>query len=385
MDFDYVVLPAIIFLVGILIVALSVRRILSLSTKSYRTWRKIVERTVLAAVVLLVAALAGSSAFNAIALHRFWATNPPPGAFYSVNGHRMHMNCTSSGSPTIVLESGLGNDALIWGGVQPELSKTTRVCSYDRAGFGWSDPLPAPHDADHIAVELHELLSQAKVTGPIVLMGHSIAGVYMRDYASRYPADIAGLVFIDVATPLEDEGPIAKALGAKEPPIWIEMLLMRAPLIAGLPRLYGACSQKMPGFEAHASQLEAEDICNLHMGAFFAELDSFNHSGHETVHTGPYGALPILIFSKDATADDPTPMWLHRSAQQKADLVKISNQMQENLKRLSTRSRRIIAKGTGHYVMIDRPELIEREVRPFIEQIRGAAPQPDNYGSTSTE
>src|ERR1035438_9828470 len=160
MDFDYVVLPAIIFVVGVLVIWLSVRRFRSLSTKSYRTWRKVVERIVLSVVVILVAVLAGSSAYNAIAVHGFWATNQPPGAFYSVNGHRMHIICTGSGSPTIVLEAGLGNDSMTWGGVQPVLSSTTRACSYDRAGFGWSDPLPAPRDADHIAAELHELRSE---------------------------------------------------------------------------------------------------------------------------------------------------------------------------------------------------------------------------------
>ena len=169
----------------------------------------------------LAAVVAGSSAYNAIALHIFWADNPPPGAFYSVNGHRMHINCTGSGSPTIVLEAGLGNDALTWGGVQPVLSSTTRVCSYDRAGFGWSDPLPAPRDADHIAAELHELLLQAKVTGPIVLMGHSIGGMYLRDYATRYPADIVGIVFEDGSTPLQDENPVMKALAGKAPPTWV--------------------------------------------------------------------------------------------------------------------------------------------------------------------
>src|ERR1017187_6295789 len=194
MDFDYVLLPAIIFVVGVLLIWLSVRRFRSLSTKSYRTWRKVVERIVLSVVVLLVVVLAGSSAYNAIAVHRFWATNQPPGDFYSVNGHRMHIICTGSGSPTIVLEAGLGNDALTWGGVQPVLSSTTRVCSYDRAGFGWSDALPGPRDADHIAGELHQLLLQAGITGPIVLMGHSIGGIFLRDYATRYPANVVGIV-----------------------------------------------------------------------------------------------------------------------------------------------------------------------------------------------
>jgi len=376
MDFDYVVLPAIIFVVGVLIVWLCVRRFRSLSTKSYRTWRKVVERIVLSVVVLLVTALAGSSAYNTIVLHHFWATNQPPGAFYSVNGHRMHINCTGSGSPTIVLEAGLGNDALTWGGVQPVLSSTTRVCSYDRAGFGWSDALPAPRDADHIAAELHELVLQAKVTGPIVLMGHSIAGIYMRDYATRYPENIVGIVFEDVSTPLQDENPVVKAAASKAPPTWVFELLAKSAMSTGVPRLLGMCSQSIKGFDAHAAKLQAEDICQTHMSAMFDYVDSINRSGQETVHTGPYGALPILIIS-----EDPAKM----AASSSTDLANVFYGMQEDLKKLSTRSRRIIAKGSTHYIHIDRSDLIEKEVPLFIEQIRGTVPQPTNYGSTITE
>jgi pimeloyl-ACP methyl ester carboxylesterase len=380
MDLDYVVLPAIILVVGVLVIWLSVRRILSLSTRSFRTGRKVVERIVLSAVVLLAAFVAGSSAYNAVVLYHFRATNPPPGAFYSVNGHRMHINCTGAGSPTIVLESGLGNDALIWGGVQPVLSKTTRVCSYDRAGFGWSEALPAPRDADHIAGELHELLLQVKVTGPIVLMGHSIAGIYMRDYASRYPTDIAGIVFVDGSTPLQDENPAMKAV-PKGPPQWVGMLLYKSVLTAGIPRLMGQCSRPVPGFDARTAKLLSEDLCHAQISAVVAEMDSFNRSGQETIHTGPYGAIPILIFSHDPTKSLPKqnpPKWM-------TDMESAWGQMQENLKNLSTRSRRIIAKDSSHYIQIDRADLIEKEVPLFIEQIRGTAPQPANYGSTITK
>lgn len=379
MEFDYVVMPGIILAIGILVVWLSIRRMCSLPTKNFRTLRKVSECVVLSIVALVAAAVAGSSSYNAIAVHQFWAANPPPGVFYTVNGHRMHMNCTGSGSPTIILDSGLGNDALIWGGVQPVLSETTRVCSYDRAGFGWSDALPAPRDADHIAAELHGLLLQAKVTGPIVLMGHSIAGLYMREYASRYPEDIAGIVFVDVSTPLQDEDPAMKAVDSKTPTQWISMLLLRARYIAGLPRLTGQCSNFL-GSTGQAGILQAEDLCEPHFGAMAAEKDSFNKSGHETVHTGPYGALPILILSQDVTTVHlPVP------AQQTADLANSWNQMQEDLKKLSTRSRRIIAKRSGHYVQLFRRDLIWKEVPLFIEQIRGTAPQPTNYGSTVTE
>lgn len=376
MDFNYVVVPAIILAIGILIAVLSVRRILSLSTKSYRTWRKVVERIVLSLVVICAAVISVSSAYNAIVLFHFRATHPPPGDYYVVNGHRMRMSCTGSGSPAIILESGLGNDGLIWGGVQPVLVKTTRVCSYDRAGFGWSEALPAPRDADHIAVELHGLLLQAKVNGPIVLMGHSAAGIYMRNYATRYPENLAGLVFVDGSTPLQDNNPVMKALENKAPPPWVLALLLKSAMSTGVPRLVGQCSQSIKGFDAQAAKLQAEDICHSQVGAMFAEMGSFERSGEQTVHTGPYGALPILIIS-----EDPAKM----AAGSSKDVANVWNQMQEDLKKLSTHSRRIIAKDSTHYIQIDRSDLIEKEVPLFIEQIRGTVPQPTNYGSTITE
>jgi hypothetical protein len=152
------------------------------------------------------------------------------------------------------------------------------------------------------------------------------------------------------------------------------MLFNQALFAAGIPRLIGGCSRNFPGFDARASRLQAEDLCHEPFGAIAGEFASFDRSGEETAHTGPYGAMPILIFSQDtASAGEP------------ADLGNAWNQMQENLKNLSTRSRRIIAKGSGHYIQLNRPELIEREVPLFIQRIRGAAPEPAGYGSTTTE
>lgn len=375
MDLNYVVVPALLVLIGILIAWLSTRRILSLRGKSYPTWRKVAERIVLSLMTLAAVAVAGSSGFNAMVLHHFRASTP--GEVYLVNGHRMHIHCMGSGSPTIVLDAGLGNDGLIWGGVQPVLAKTTRVCSYDRAGFGLSDARPAPRDADHIAAELHGLLTAARIDGPIVLMGHSIAGLYIRDYATRYPADVAGLIFVDGSTPLQNRNPAFKAHNAEESPRWFDMLLNKAKFAMGIPRLLGACSRNFPGFDARAARLQAEDLCHEPFGAIVGEMENFDRSGEETVDTGPYGALPILIFSQDPAkaASEGVP----------EDVVKAWNPMQEDLKKLSTRSRRMIAKGSGHYIQLNRAELIERYVSLFIEQTRGTAPEPTDYGSTTTE
>jgi pimeloyl-ACP methyl ester carboxylesterase len=293
-----------------------------------------------------------------------------------VNGHKMYINCMGSGSPTIVLDAELGNDSTEWGEIQPVLSRTTRACSYDRGGFGLSDALPAPRDADHIAGELHQLLADAQVIGPIVLMGHSISGLYMRDYTTHYPQDVVGMILVDVSTPLQDQNHVFKA-GSKGPPTW----LLRAAMIAGVQRLIGMCSPSTVGTEANFKKLRAEDICRLHYSAMSKELDSFNASGEETVHTGPYGQLPILILSHDPAK----ALARAHSAKGEVGRQEAWNQMQEDLKKLSARSRRIIALGSSHNVPIDRADLIEKEASLFVEQIRGTAPNPINYGATTTE
>jgi pimeloyl-ACP methyl ester carboxylesterase len=374
-DIYYVVLPAVIVLIGIVVAWFSVRRVLSLGHKVLPAWRKLTERIVLSLIAIGAIVVAASSGYNAVALHHFRSN--PPGQMYVVNGHKMRIDCTGRGSPTIVLDAGLGNDGLIWGGVQPVLAKSTRVCSYDRAGFGWSDALPPPRDADHIAVELHGLLAAAHTPGPIVLMGHSISGIYIRDYATRYPAEVAGLIFVDGSTPLQNRNPAFGTEFAKKPLDRIRALYSRALFSLGIPRLSGACSRNFPGFDVSAANLQAEDLCHMQWGTIAAEQDNFDRSGEETVHTGPYGALPILIFSQDTAkaASEGEP----------AKLGTAWNQMQEDLKRLSTRSRRIIARGSTHYIQLDRAELIERQVPLFVEQIRGTTPEPENYGSTITE
>jgi pimeloyl-ACP methyl ester carboxylesterase len=317
--------------------------------------------------------IAASSVFNAIELQVGRFAYPPQGALYKVNGHSMHLNCMGSGAPTIILDSGYGNDALTWAKVQPELAKATRVCSYDRAGSGWSEPQPGPRDADHIAGQLHELIHQAGINGPIVLMGHSIAGLYVRAYASQYPADMAGIVFVDGSSPAQFDNPIFKAELGKGPP-W---LLIRVAAIAGFPRLLWTCSQPMPGWlDGHADRVEAEDVFHTHVESLEDEMARFSQSGRQTSHTGPYGALPILIFTQDTNFTSTLGM---------AEFAAPWNEMQENLKKLSTRSRRIIAKGSDHYIHVDRSDLIEKEVPLFIEQIRGTSPEPSHYGFTVTE
>jgi pimeloyl-ACP methyl ester carboxylesterase len=119
-----------------------------------------------------------------------------PGQMVDLGGYRLHLYCTGIGSPTVVLESGLGGPALEWILVQQQLARTTRVCSYDRAGLGWSDLSPLPRTSQNMAAELHTLLHTAGIDGPYVLVGHSLGGFTVRLFAHEYPGETAGIVLV---------------------------------------------------------------------------------------------------------------------------------------------------------------------------------------------
>lgn len=138
---------------------------------------------------------------------------PMPGQLVDVGGHRLHLHCAGSGSPTVVLEPGGGEMAANLGRITPTISRTTRVCVYDRAGRGWSDPTGGPQDGVGVATDLRTLLHRAGVPGPYVLAGHSFGGLYVLTFADRYPDEVAGLVLIDSTAPDATSAPATAPRG----------------------------------------------------------------------------------------------------------------------------------------------------------------------------
>jgi pimeloyl-ACP methyl ester carboxylesterase len=124
-------------------------------------------------------------------------TYPAPGRLIDVGGHRLHLLCVGSGTPTVVLESGLGEGAAYWGWISTAIARETKVCVYDRAGRGWSDPAAVAQDGVAVATDLHTLLDRGAVPGPFVLVGHSSGAEYVRIFAGRYPEQVAGMVLLD--------------------------------------------------------------------------------------------------------------------------------------------------------------------------------------------
>jgi len=282
--------------------------------------------------------------------------NPEEGQRFDVGGFKMHMYCSGEGSPTVILESGLGDAYVSWRKVQPQIAKFARVCSYDRAGLGYSDSGSQPRTSKVMAAELHALLQAAQIRPPYVLVGHSMGGYNVRLYASLYPGEVTGMVLVDASHPDQDSRfpPELKNMEGS----WLreaEFLEYTTPL--GVPRLIGLCDQD-------PVQRAAE--CNFHSAREgVAELKGFAESAAQAAATGSLGDMPLAVLSHDP--DKP-------SADLPADLAKPANEawekMQEELARLSTRGTQVMAKNSSHYIQIDRPDVVIDAVRRVVEQAR---------------
>jgi pimeloyl-ACP methyl ester carboxylesterase len=322
---------------------------------------------------------AAGAAYSALSLQHYRKIAVVPGKLYDVDGFPMHLYCTGQGTPAIVLDSGLGDDFTIWVKVQPALSKVTRVCSYDRAGFGWSQERPGVRDANAITAELHQLVSVARIERPFILMGHSIAGLYLRSYASHYLTDLAGLVFVDGATPLQDDR-VPRELIKIQDRQREEMPWRKLLLILGWNRVMGECTKVPPGFESYAPWIKADSCRPSEVSAIENELDAEQASGEETLHAGPFDSLPILIFSRD-----PSVLASNWPVQVSKGNAIVWNQMQEEAKDLSSQSRRIIAKGSDHNIQLDRSDLLIKEVTNFVLRLRDRQNPIENNHSTVEE
>jgi pimeloyl-ACP methyl ester carboxylesterase len=149
----------------------------------------------------LLAVLALASVGGGYQTVRDATANPRPGQLIDVGGHRLHLYCTGAGSPTVVLEPGLGGASLDMTSIAAAVARDSRVCVYDRAGRGWSDAADGPQDAAQTTTDLHTLLDRAHIPGPYVLAGHSFGGLYVLSFAAQYPDQVAGMVLLDSTAP----------------------------------------------------------------------------------------------------------------------------------------------------------------------------------------
>jgi pimeloyl-ACP methyl ester carboxylesterase len=326
----------------------------SASTRSVHWPRRILVGFVL---VLLIAALAGFIYEN-VSEARDRRFNPMPGRLVEVDGHKMHILCTGQGGPTVVLDSGLGDSFVSWRKVQPQIAEFTRVCAYDRAGLGYSEPRDEPRTSRVMASQLHALLQAANIEPPYVLVGHSMAGYDVRLYANAYPSEVVGMVLVDASHP-DQENRFPLELKAMEGSWSREQEFITYTLPFGIPRLFGFCDDDPVERAAECNSNSAREQV--------AEMKAFPESAAQTAKIGSLGSMPLVVLSHDPD---------RLNSELPPDIAKSTNQawekMQEELAHLSTRGTQTISKNSSHYIQLDDPQLVISSVRNVVEQARNA-------------
>jgi len=301
----------------------------------------------------------------------------PPGQLIDVGGFRLHIHCSGEGSPSIVLDAALGGSSLSWTLVQTTLATLSRVCSYDRAGFGWSDAGPKPRSAGRIADELRTLLDRARVPPPYLLVGHSFGGLVALIFASKFRSETAGMVLVDPAhaedwvkpAPKEqvliDRGVRLCRYGAVTARVGLARAvaalvgLGQLTLARGLVKVVsrGRLSRQDEAILAPAWKLPPEVRPMLaqfwtrpqFFEALGSQIESICVSAAEVLDATAqgFGDLPLVTISSTNPGD-------YRLRQQ------------DKLAALSTRGRHIMASNSGHWIPLDQPEAVIEAVKEVL-------------------
>jgi len=301
----------------------------------------------------------------------------PTGTLVDLGGHKLHVNCSGKGSPTVVVENGLGDFSFDWILVQNKVAAFARLCTYDRAGYAWSDPGPVPRTFAQINLELRDAMAKLGERGPFVLVGHSYGGPVVRNFALTYPHDVAGMVLVDAAIEglrvgigggktmrLGDD-----AKGKSIPPPREDMKESEKPLIpAGMtpppPEPLNAMYRVLPP-EVQKLQLWAQNLLDMQ----FAEGGQMEWSGEyfgkwlAKSQAGSLGNIPLIVLTRAEGGygnDEDVP-----AAQQEKE----RKEGQAKLVALSSNSKQIIVK-SGHNMDLEAPDEVTAAVKLVVEAVR---------------
>jgi pimeloyl-ACP methyl ester carboxylesterase len=326
-------------------------------------WVRWTVRILLGLLALIVLLAASGATYEAIMTAGDAKRYPPPGQLVDVGGHRLHLHCVGEGSPTVVLDAGLGAFSLDWGAVQPEIATSTRVCAYDRAGLGWSEPGPLPRSPQQFADELHVLLTNADVEGPYVLAVHSISGKTARLFASQHPNDVAGMVFVDARHESVDEHVTPEQLAAEDAQQrrfqrmigWMAKFgLVRLLWSPVWPRALPGSENLSPETRTAIGVLQARP---RQIESALAEGRGRMDSNTQLEAAAPLGDIPLIVLTS-AQSIDHLPFW---------------NEAQQIMTGLSSNSRMIVA-SSGHAVHFEQPALVVESIRQVVDAARTGQP-----------
>ena len=339
--------------------------------------KRILKRVLVGVVVLVIAAVCAGVIYQQISNWLDSRRFPQQGKSIPLGREFpdvwLNMDCSGLGSPTVILDSGLGVPAVGWYQVQSEVAKFTRVCSYDRAGYGWSTSGPMPRTSAQIVSELHALLQKSGEPGPYVFVAHSFGGYNVRVYTAKYPGDVAGLVLVD--TSHEDQmnhmSPGLKQFMAEETSK-MKMELKFAPLL-----IYSGFARLMSGLDELKSlpierrrELRYLELQSKYLGATGSEMLSFDESAAEVRASGNLGNRPLIVLTAGKILSEGMPanlktemeafqeMWIH--------------DLQPKEAALSTRGKQIVVSDSDHMIPIERPQPIIDATREVVEGVRAS-------------
>lgn len=269
-----------------------------------------------------------------------------PGELINVGSHRLHINCVGEGSPTVIIDSGIGGFSLEWQKIQNKLSNNFKVCSYDRAGYGWSEPGPIPRTTARISRELRVLLSEAAIQGPYILVGHSFGGYNIRYFASEYPDLVAGMVFVDASHPEQFNTEEFKRKKTKKKFAYkntAKIRIMRPVVSKNFPldKVFTAY-QLMSSFKARMTVINESELMDLSAEQVLSHCEQQAYS------------FPVVIITRGKR------VWPHNEMGDRRE-QRWAN-LQNDLENLSLDTKHFMAYKSGHVVHLDQPKLVTKNI-----------------------
>lgn len=328
-------------------------------------WRWL-KRIVLGIVALVVVAVLAGAAVEYSVRRNAAVTYPPPGKLVDIGGRNMHLDCRGSGSPTIILESGLDtNGSLAWDTVQDELARITQTCSYDRAGIMWSDSKEGPQDAETVTADLHLTLEKAGIAGPLVMVGHSLGGPYIVNYTKRHPDDVKGLVFVDSSHPDQIERMPEAIRNTMKVPFILEKI--GALTWTGVLQLIPESA--VPGTPERIKPVGKAYISHSFVGSI-KEMTSLPVILKQAGEFRTLGDRPLVVL----VAMQPLPEDMLTSngltAKDGEDMQAVWRELTADEATWSSRSRLQIVPDSLHYIQFQRPDLVIQAAREVVDAVR---------------